>query len=70
MPKTESERLRIEQAAAVLQVSVGTLRRWRGIHYGPKAAKLGGLLFYYRDDLERWARAQLGYSGDRPRRSA
>jgi predicted DNA-binding transcriptional regulator AlpA len=41
-------------AAAFYGVSVGTVRRWRGLGTGPRYRKIGNLVRYSIADLEDW----------------
>jgi hypothetical protein len=41
-------------AAAFYGVSVGTVRRWRGLGIGPRYRKIGNLVKYSIPDLEDW----------------
>jgi hypothetical protein len=43
-----------EQLAKQLSVSVASLRRWRLLNRGPKFIKVGSLVRYRPDDVERW----------------
>ncbi len=43
-----------EQVAKQLSVSVASLRRWRLLNRGPKFLKVGSLVRYRPDDVERW----------------
>ncbi len=42
------------EVAQRLQVSVACVRRWRLERRGPKFIKLGALVRYRSDDIERW----------------
>jgi len=63
------DRLTIEQAAEHLSVSVTTLYSWRTRRRGPRAMRLGRRLYYLRDDLDAYLRAQFS-DGSQARRSA
>jgi hypothetical protein len=41
-------------AAAFYGVSLGTVRRWRGLGIGPRYRKIGNLVRYSIPDLEDW----------------
>jgi excisionase family DNA binding protein len=43
-----------EQVSKQLSVSVPTLRRWRLLNRGPRFVKVGSLVRYQPEDLERW----------------
>lgn len=51
--------LTIEEAAEALRTPVGTLRYWRHMNKGPKAARIGGRVMYRQADLEAWLEAQF-----------
>ena len=54
-----AEALLTEQdVAKTLNVSVGTLRRWRLLREGPKFRKLGSLVRYDPHDVKDWVQAQ------------
>jgi excisionase family DNA binding protein len=57
---TEVALLTIHEAAAYLRVSVETLRYWRVVGTGPRAAKVGKHLRYRPEELRRWVEAQEG----------
>lgn len=50
----------IKEAAAYLQVSEETLRKWRAQGVGPPVAKLGRHLRYRKDALDQWIKQQEG----------
>jgi excisionase family DNA binding protein len=52
-----------EQVAKQLSVSVPTLRRWRLLNRGPRFVKVGSLVRYQPEDLERWL-GELPTGGD------
>ncbi len=52
------ELLTIKEAAAYLQVSEETLRKWRAQGAGPPVAKLGRHLRYRKDALDQWVKEQ------------
>jgi predicted DNA-binding transcriptional regulator AlpA len=43
-----------EQVAKQLSISVASLRRWRLVNRGPQFIKVGSLVRYRPDDIERW----------------
>ena len=43
-----------EEAAELLRIPLSTLRIWRHRREGPAVVKVGRLLRYSRQDLERW----------------
>ena len=51
--------LTIEEAAEALRTPVSTLRYWRHMNKGPKAARIGGRLMYRQADLENWLEDQF-----------
>jgi hypothetical protein len=53
-----------EQVAKQLNVSVASLRRWRLVNRGPQFIKVGSLVRYRPDDVERWL-ADLPTGGER-----
>lgn len=50
-----------KDAAKQLHVHPFTLRRWRKVPYGPKPVKVGGRLYYRRNDIQDWLQS-LGTS--------
>lgn len=50
------EHLLIGEAAAYLRTPVETLRKWRALGIGPRAAKVGKRLVYRRSEIDRWVR--------------
>jgi excisionase family DNA binding protein len=47
------------EVAALLGVSLRTLRRWRiDLHYGPPAIRVGRFVKYRRGDVEQWIEEQ------------
>lgn len=48
------KRLSTQLASNYLGVSVPTLNRWRGDKTGPVYYALGGAVFYYEEDLEKY----------------
>jgi len=53
-PKHETGLLNEHEVAAYLNISVGTIRRWRLFRTGPKFVKVGAAVRYKREDLETW----------------
>jgi excisionase family DNA binding protein len=51
----DSPWLTAAQAAAYLQVALGTVRNWTSALFIPHV-KRGGLVRYHREDLDRWLR--------------
>ena len=49
----------IEEAAEALRTPVSTLRYWRHMNKGPRAARIGGRLMYRQADLENWLNDQF-----------
>jgi hypothetical protein len=52
------EMLDIEEAAALLRKSVGTMRYWRHLGVGPRSFKVGRHVRYWRTDLILWLTEQ------------
>jgi excisionase family DNA binding protein len=50
--------LDITQAAAYLNLPIGTLRKWRSQRRGPTSMKLGRRVLYDRADLDQWIAEQ------------
>lgn len=50
----ENEIMNDKQVATCLNISVGTVRRWRLFRKGPKFAKIGAAVRYKRADVEIW----------------
>lgn len=50
----QAEHLRPMQAAEYLGLAPGTLANWRTRRIGPTFSKLGALILYRREDLDRW----------------
>jgi predicted DNA-binding transcriptional regulator AlpA len=48
------------EVAAVLKMSVATVRRWRLFRTGPKFLKIGSAVRYRREDLEVWLKSCPG----------
>ena len=46
----------ITQAAAIIEVTTETLRKWRIAGKGPRFIQYGGLVKYDRSEIERWQR--------------
>jgi hypothetical protein len=63
--KRMAELRTIDEAAAWLRVPTETLRYWRKLGRGPKAAKVGKHLRYRDEELRRWLKEQEG-QGARP----
>lgn len=51
--------LTMEEAAQLLRTPVSTLRYWRHMNKGPRAARIGGRIMYRLADLESWLEAQF-----------
>ena len=62
--------LRVREAAAHLNVSVGALNRLRCTGGGPKFAKLGAVVVYDIGDLDLWAIERKVRSTSEPVRAA
>jgi excisionase family DNA binding protein len=54
------ELLTLDEAADYLRRPVDTLRYWRKLGRGPKAARVGKGLLYRKAELDRWVREQEG----------
>ena len=59
MNKAFAEHYTDREAAAVLGLSVDTLRLWRRKASGPPVRKFGGAVRYNRDELQAWASEQV-----------
>jgi excisionase family DNA binding protein len=57
-----------EQLSDGINVSLGTLRRWRLENRGPKFHKFGSLVRYSEQDLETWLQAQPSGGSEDPGR--
>ncbi len=55
-------RVKIEGAAEITGVPVGTLRFWRATNQGPRSYVVGRRLWYDIDDLQAWLEAQKAAS--------
>lgn len=53
-----SERLTLQEASEYLNIPTNTLRWYRTVGTGPKSYRLGGRVFYDRQDLDEWANAE------------
>lgn len=51
-------RMTAEDAAAYLGRRTATLANWRLRGYGPRSMKVGGRIFYYREDLDAFIRGE------------
>lgn len=49
----------IGEAAEFLRTPESTLRYWRHMNKGPKAARIGGRIMYRQADLEEWLNDQF-----------
>lgn len=49
----------INEAAEFLRTPESTLRYWRHMNKGPRAARIGGRLMYRQADLEQWLNDQF-----------
>jgi excisionase family DNA binding protein len=47
-----------KQVAEQLQVSLGSIRRWRLENRGPRFVKVGALVRYRQNELDNWLAAQ------------
>jgi predicted DNA-binding transcriptional regulator AlpA len=55
LPKRLAQLLNEHQVAAMLAVSVATVRRWRLLRQGPKFRKVGASSVRYRcEDVDEW----------------
>jgi excisionase family DNA binding protein len=54
--------LTMKELAAYLNVSVSTIKDWRGRGEGPPALRVGGSLRWRREDIEAW----LNENAERP----
>jgi len=46
----------MEETASHYRISVGTLRHWRHVSYGPKGRRVGRKVLYPRTEIERFDR--------------
>jgi hypothetical protein len=53
------ERLTKRDAAAYLHLSPRTLDMWRAEDRGPRSHKVGGRVYWLKQDLDMWLAAQL-----------
>jgi predicted DNA-binding transcriptional regulator AlpA len=53
-----TELLDERQVAALLKVSLASVRRWRQLKAGPTFIKVGTCVRYRREDVEDWLRAR------------
>ena len=60
-----SRYLTVEEAAAYLRISEGTLRNWRTAGTAPPAHRAGNRVLFLEDDLDRWIAAQSDPLGSR-----
>jgi excisionase family DNA binding protein len=58
MEEHMAELLTLEEAADYLRKPVDTLRYWRKLGRGPKAAKVGRTLLYRKAEIDRWVQEQ------------
>lgn len=56
------ERVKIEGAAQITGVPVGTLRFWRATNQGPRSYVIGRRVWYDLADIESWVDAQKAQS--------
>jgi predicted DNA-binding transcriptional regulator AlpA len=54
LPNTQTHLLNEYQVAAILGVSVATVRRWRLLRQGPRYLKIGAAVRYKHQDLDSW----------------
>lgn len=54
----ELEFLTARETAALLRVSIHTLRKWRTLERGPGWTRIGKCIKYNRASLERWLQAR------------
>ena len=56
----DTDELTTEQAAPILRVKPGTLKKWRTKKFkkGPPYRKYGGRVFYIRSEIEKWKSEQ------------
>lgn len=55
------------EVAKRMQISLGTLRRWRLENRGPRYHKFGSLVRYFEQDLVAWQDAQPQGGGEAPK---
>jgi hypothetical protein len=59
--------MRPSKAAAKLSVTIGTLANWRTKQIGPPFYRVGGLVLYADDEVDRWiasGRQSMSHSAD------
>ncbi len=56
------QRVKVEGAAEITGVPVGTLRFWRATNQGPRSYVVGRRLWYDIDDLQAWLDAEKAAS--------
>ncbi len=49
----------VEDVAAYLSVSRATVYGWRYRHCGPPGLRVGGVVRYRREDVDRWVESQV-----------
>lgn len=57
---SDGELLTQQETAALLKVSVSTLKRWRTVGTGPRYLRVGRAVRYRRSDVEAWLRSHEG----------
>ena len=58
--KSEVEMMTERQVAENLNMSIGSVRKWRRLRTGPRFVKIGRALRYRRRDVEAWLEACSG----------
>ena len=62
--------LTLEQTAAELGIHLVTLKRWKARRYGPKPVRVGGRVYYKRDDWRAFLEGATGPKGSKGGRAA
>jgi excisionase family DNA binding protein len=64
--ENETNRMMSEyELSAYLNISVGTIRRWRMFQTGPVYRKLGVLVRYLKQDVDEWLEKQPRGGGEK-----
>lgn len=53
------ERLTLQQASEEYGIPVPTLRTYRALNKGPASFRLGGKVYYMRQELDRWCAEEM-----------
>lgn len=58
-PEKPNTLMFLKEAADMLRLPESTLRYWRHMNKGPKAARIGGRVMYRKSDVENWIEEQF-----------